>query len=236
MDTWRGDVWKQEFKLGVKDTLPLMMGVFPFGITFSILALATGLTSWETIGMSMLVFAGAAQFFAVLLLGQGVVSWSVLGMTTLLVNLRHLLMGASLAPHLLKQPFWQQALLAFGMADETYAVTVNRIANSGYHPAYQWGCNIAGYVTWTASTVMGALIGGRLGNPLSWGLDIVMPATFLAMLMPRLRQRAGLAAAVTGATVSVLGALYLPGKWYLLLAAVAAAFVGGYMKGAEENA
>lgn len=228
--------WKHEFKAGVKDTLPLMMGVFPFGVTFSILALATGLTRWETIGMSMLVFAGAAQFFAVLLLGQGIASWSVLGMTTLLVNLRHLLMGASLAPHVLRQPFWQQALLAFGMADETYAVTSSRIANSGYHPGYQWGSNAAGYVTWSGSTIIGALIGGRLGDPLAWGLDIVMPATFLAMLMPRLRHRAGLAAAITGAAVSVLGALYLPGKWYLLLAAVAAALVGGCLEGAKENA
>ena len=91
--------WRKEFCLGMKDTAPLMLGVFPFGLTFGMLALGAGLTPAETMGMSLLVFAGAAQFFAILLLGQGVVSWSVLGLTTLLVNLRHLLMGASIAPY-----------------------------------------------------------------------------------------------------------------------------------------
>ena len=228
--------WRKEFCLGMKDTAPLMLGVFPFGLTFGMLALGAGMTPAETMGMSLLVFAGAAQFFAILLLGQGVVSWSVLGLTTLLVNLRHLLMGASIAPHVLKLPFWQQALLAFGMADETYAVTVSRIATHGYQPAYQWGSNAAGYCTWAVSTALGVAVGSQLGDPLAWGLDIVMPATFLAMLMPRLRHKPGLAAALTGAVISVVGSLYLPGKWYLLLATVAAAFVGGCLEGEKQNA
>lgn len=228
--------WTGEFALGVRDTLPLMLGVFPFGVTFGMLALGAGLSGLETLGMSLLVFAGAAQFFAVLLLGQGVHSWSVLGLTTLLVNLRHLLMGASLAPQLLKLPFWQQALLTFGMADETYAVTVNRRAACGYQPAYQWGSNATGYATWALSTLLGVAVGSRLGDPLAWGLDIVMPATFLAMLMPRLRHRPGLAAALTAAVVSLLGALCLPGKWYLLLATIAAALVGGCLEGEKQNA
>lgn len=228
--------WKRDFYLGARDTAPLMLGVFPFGITFGMLALGAGLTIGETVGMSLLVFAGAAQFFAILLLGQGVSSWSVLGMTTLLVNLRHLLMGASLAPHLFKLPFWQQALLAFGMADETYAVTASRASSHGYSSAYQWGSNAAGYVTWSVSTLLGAVVGGKLGDPLAWGLDIVMPATFLAMLVPRLRHRPGLAAGIVGAVISVAGAVYLPGKWYLLLAALAAALVGGYLEGEKGSA
>ena len=224
-----------EFRAGIRDTLPLMLGVFPFGLAYGIFAQSMGLTPGETILMSLTVFAGAAQFISLPMFAAGA-GLMMISLTTLLINLRHLLMGASLAPYMEKLPLAWKAFLCFGMADETYAVAISRAQAIGYSRDYHFGCNATGYVTWGVSTVLGVVLGSYISDPLSWGLDFAMPATFLAMLVPRLRNRPGLAAGIVGAVISVAGAVYLPGKWYLLLAALAAALVGGYLEGAKKSA
>lgn len=227
-------LWQGEFWQGVKGVAPLMLGVFPFGITCGVMAVAVGLTPLETVLMSLIVFAGSAQFIGIMMLGDGNVSTGLIGMTTLLINLRHLLMGASLAPYMLKLPTKVQALLAFGMADETYAVTIDRTQRQGYQPAYQFGANSTGYVTWVVSTAVGAVLGSYISDPLTWGLDFAMPATFLAMLMPRLAERTGILVFLVSAVAALLACLYLPGKWYIIIACVLGAVTGGLLEG-EKN-
>ena len=114
-----------EFRAGIRDTLPLMLGVFPFGLAYGIFAQSMGLTPGETILMSLTVFAGAAQFISLPMFAAGA-GLMMISLTTLLINLRHLLMGASLAPYMEKLPFAWKAFLCFGMADETYAVAISR--------------------------------------------------------------------------------------------------------------
>ncbi len=231
-----GKMTLADFRQGVRDSLVIMIGVIPFGITCGVMALSVGLTPVETILMSLTVFAGAAQFISITMLGDGAAGWGIISLTTLLVNLRHLLMGASLAPYMLKLPAGLQALLTFGMADETYAITISRTQKTGYSPGYQFGANTAGYVTWALSTVAGVLIGGHISDPLAWGLDFAMPATFLALLMPRLVNRTSLAVFAVAAVVAVLGALYLPGKWYIILACIIASLTGGLLERRKDDA
>lgn len=88
-----------EFRAGVRDTLPLMLGVFPFGLAYGIFAQSVGLTPGETILMSLTVFAGAAQFISLPMFAAGA-GWLMISLTALLINLRHLLMGASLVPYI----------------------------------------------------------------------------------------------------------------------------------------
>ena len=92
--SWNGG----EFRAGVRDTLPLMLGVFPFGLAYGIFGKSVGLTAAETILMSLTVFAGAAQFISLPMFAAGSGLWMIT-LTTLLINLRHLLMGASLVPY-----------------------------------------------------------------------------------------------------------------------------------------
>lgn len=227
-----------DFRRGVLDTLPVLLGVVPFGVTFGIVGLTVGLTPFETVFMSLAVFAGAAQFISVTMIGMGVVDFTLIVFTTLLINLRHLLMGASLAPYLAGLSLPRQAVLAFGMVDETYAITIDRIARLGYSDSYQLGANAAAYLAWFLATVAGVLAGEYIPDPLAWGLDFAMPATFLAMLVPRLTTRTSLAVCLAAAAVAVGAALSLPGKWYIILAGLAATLVGGLLEPAdkEENA
>jgi len=225
-----------EFWIGVRDSIPLMVGMIPFGITCGIMALTAGLTSGETILMSMCVFAGASQFIAITMLGAGVSGWGLIVVTTLLVNLRHLLMGASLAPYIIRLPVALQALLSFGMVDETYAITIDRIHKKGYSASYQLGANAMFYSAWILSTAVGVLLSGYILDPLAWGLDFAMPAIFLSMLIPRLVSPTALLVCGVAAVVAIIGMLYLPGKWYIIAACVAAVTVGGLMEEEAEHA
>jgi len=219
-----------EFWIGVRDSIPLVVGVIPFGITCGIMALAAGLTSGEVLLMSICVFAGASQFIAITMLGAGINGWGLIVVTTLLVNLRHLLMGASLAPYIIRLPVALQALLSFGMVDETYAITIDRIYKKGYSASYQLGANALFYSAWVLSTAVGVLLSGYISDPLAWGLDFAMPAIFLTMLIPRLVSPTAVVVCGVAAMVAIVGMLYLPGQWYIIAACVSAAAVGGLME------
>ena len=225
-----------EFWPGVRDSLPVLLGVIPFGLTCGVMGVTVGMTSLETILMSMLVFAGASQFVSMTMLGAGITGFSLIILTTLLINLRHLLMGASLAPYMTRLPFPLQALLAFGIVDETYALTMNRIRQKEYSPSYQLGCNLPFYAIWITSTAAGVFLGGHIPDPLAWGLDFALPATFLALLTPRLVDRASFCVCAVSALVAVLGALYLPGKWYIIIACLVASAAGGMLEGENKDA
>lgn len=226
---------EKEFREGVSATLPLMFGMVPFGLAYGILGKSIGLTSGETIVMSILVFAGAAQFICLPMFVEGA-SLLMIGFTTLLINLRHLLMGASLAPYMkgLSMPF--KALLSFGMTDETYAVTIHRAQAGGYSGAYQLGSNVTCYVSWVISTIGGVILGSRINDPLSWGLDFAMPATFLALLIPRLSDKVSVIVCLVAAVVSVGAVMFIPGKWYIIIACLVAVLAGGFMERGKQDA
>ncbi len=221
---------KKEFFEGVRDTLPIMLGVLPFGLAYGVFAQSAGLTPGETLLMSLLVFAGAAQFVSLPMFAEGA-GLAMISLTALLINLRHLLMGASLSPYMNRMSLMSKALLCFGMADETYAVTISRTQSTGYSASYQLGSNATGYITWAVSTLGGIFLGERISDPLSWGLDFAMPATFLALLIPRLCDKVSGIVCLVSAVVSVVAAVYVPGKWYIILACLIAVVVGGLLEG-----
>ncbi len=220
---------RKEFLAGVSDTLPIMVGAVPFGLAYGIVAQSVGLTSGETLAMSLLVFAGAAQFVSLPMFAAGE-GWAMISLTALLINLRHLLMGASLAPYMAGLSMPVKALLTFGMTDESYAVTVSRTQEISYSAAYQLGSNIAAYLTWALATIVGILLGSRISDPLSWGLDFAMPATFLALLIPRLADKVSMLVCLIATGVSVVTAVVIPGKWYIIIACLTAAMAGGLME------
>ncbi|MHB1256114.1 MAG: AzlC family ABC transporter permease [Dethiobacteraceae bacterium] len=225
---------RKEFWLAARESAPIIVGAVPFGITCGIMGVASGLKPLETILMSVLVFAGAAQFIGITMLAAGISGWDIV-FTTLLINLRHLLIGASLAPHLVRLPLPKQALLAFGMVDESYALTASRIPVAGYNEYYQLGSNTSFYLAWTLSTIAGVYLGGHIPDPLAWGLDFAMPATFIVLLVPRLLDRVSMVVCLVAAVTTVMADLYLPGKWYIIIACLAASIAGGLMEKRGSN-
>jgi 4-azaleucine resistance transporter AzlC len=220
-----------EFWQAVRDTVPILCGAVPFGITYGIMGITAGLTPLEVLLMSLLVFAGSAQFISVTMLGAGITGWGIIVFTTLLVNLRHFLMGASLAPYILRFPISLQAFLAFVLTDEAYAVTASRIDKVGYSVSYQLGTSISMYLAWALATITGVVVGSYIPNPLAWGLDFAIPATFLVLLFPRLVNQTSLIVCGVAGVTAVWGALYLPGKWYMIGACIVATIVGGFLEG-----
>lgn len=218
----------KEFILGVKKTIPLIIGVLPFGLSYGIVASQSGLSLVEITFMSMFVFAGASQFMAITMLKQGL-AFSFIIFSTLLINLRHLLMGLSLSPYLNKQkPIWLY-LLSFGMVDESYATTINHYQSSGLkqgNPYFMLGAGTGMYLSWVISSFVGGILGHAIKDPLSWGLDFAMPATFLCILIPQIKSWRMFSVIVTSGVTAVAANILIPGKWYIIIATVTATIVG----------
>lgn len=225
----------EEAWVALRECTPVVLGVVPFGITCGIIGLTAKMSGVETILMSVFVFAGASQFIGITMLGAGM-GWGIIILTTLLVNLRHLIMGSSLAPFMMRLSFPLQAFLAFFLTDEAYALTISRIHKAKYSVLYQLTVSTTLYLVWVLSTVAGVLLGSYISDPLSWGLDFAMPATFLVLLIPLLADRKCLIVFGMAAVVSVVAALYLPGKWYIIIACLTASLIGGLLEGDKEHA
>ncbi|MEO4047738.1 AzlC family ABC transporter permease [Pseudomonas sp. CAU 1711] len=216
-----------EFLQGARDMLPMLLGAIPFGIIFGSLAGAAGLSPWEAVGMSALVFAGSAQFIAISLLGGGA-TLAVLLLTTLVVNLRHALYSASLQPHVRHLPTRWRAPLAFWLTDEAFAVVQHRYAELDASPHKHWyflGAALAMYLNWQLCTWVGLLFGQAVPNIGAWGLDFAMLATFIGIVVPMLRNRPQVAAALVAGGVA-LACHALPYKLGLMAAACAGIAVG----------
>ena len=208
--------------------LPLWLGAAPFGLIYAVTALSAGLTPAQTLAMSLLVFSGAAQFTAAGLFASAVAPLTIV-VTTLIINARHLLLAASLAPHVRRAPAWQRALLAFHLTDESYAVGMRAFLGGAGSTAYQFGANLSMYVIWPASTAAGLLLGALIPDPAAYGLDMVFPLTFIGLLVPLLRDRVSTGVAIVAGVLTIGGALLLPGRWYILIAGVVASGVGALM-------
>ncbi len=218
---------RTEFLNGARDTLPLVIGAVPFGIIFGTLAGGAGLPAAGALGMSLFVFAGASQFIALGLVGAGT-AWPLIVLTTFVVNFRHLLYTAALLPHLKRlSPGWQ-AVLAFGLTDETFAVAVGRYGRSDAAPYkhwYQLGSMIFMYANWNLCTLVGLAAGRLLADIGRWGLDFAMVAAFIGMVIPFLVNRSTyVAVLVSGAAAVLFNGL--PHKLGLMIAAVSGILAG----------
>ena len=204
--------------------LPLLLGVVPFGLIFGALAVTTGLSPLAAQGLSWFVFAGSAQFISIGLIGQAAPATVVI-LTIFVVNLRHALYSASLAPHVSHLPGRWKVVLSWLLTDEMYAVAATRYQRPDrrYAHWYALGTGLVLWASWQASTAVGILVGARV--PSAWALDFALPLTFLALLVPNVTDRSTLAAALAGAILSVVLA-GMPLRLGLIAAALLAVGAG----------
>lgn len=209
------------FWAGVRAELPLLIGVFPFGTIYGALAISAGLPPSAAQLMSSIVFAGSSQFAAAQLVHEAAPAL-VIVLTIAMINVRHMLYSASMAPYLKKLSTGWKSLLAYLLTDEAYAATVLHYQQQGLTPTSHWfflGAGLALWTTWQISSALGIFLGTAL--PSSWPLDFALPVTFIAMVVPGLRDRPLLAAAISSSAIALL-AHALPYK----LGFVVAAFIG----------
>lgn len=222
--TWRGAL------AGARACLPIALGAGVYGIVFGILARQTGLSLAEAMLMSTIVFAGASQLVA---LGLWVTPLPIgaLILTTLIVNLRHLLMGASLHPWLSRLPSGRVYASLFFMTDESWALTLGALNDGMEDGAFLLGSGLTVFIFWGAATALGELASGLVSNPAQWGLDFAFTAVFLALLVGLWRGRAELLPWIVAAVVAVAAQHWLPGKWYILLGGLAGSLIGALRRG-----
>ena len=203
---------------GARDTLPILLGVVPFATICGVAAVSVGLTPFEAVGMTFIVYAGASQLAVFQLMGAGS-PWFIMVVTAWVINVRFTMYSAALAPHLQKEPLRRAAPFAYMLSDQAFGVTMSRFANEmPANPAlYYYGSAATVWLTWNASATAGALLGRLI--PESWGFDFAFPLSFMALMFAALRNRPGVLAILAAGTTAVLSK-GLPYNLGLVLAAI----------------
>ena len=209
----------------MRASLPLLLGIAPFGVITGVAMVASGITPLAAVAMSVFVFAGASMVASAQLLSQGTPALLVV-LAALFINLRFMMYSASLRQYFAALPLRWRLAISYLQADNVYGLTLGRFADHPDDPhklEYFLGAGIPIWITWQAAVLGGVLIGA--GVPASWRLEFAAPLAFIAMTVPFLRSRAMvLAALAAGATM--VAANGLPLRLNLVLAAAAGIGVG----------
>ena len=205
--------------------LPVVMGYLPIGFAYGVLAINAGLSVLETVAMSVIVYAGSAQLMAVSLFEAGINPFSIIA-TTFIVNLRHLLMSASLAPYMERWQKGQVAAFCFELTDESFGVHSLRFARGETDAPRALAVNLTCQLAWVGGTVLGALAGGLITDVKPFALDYALPAMFIALLVLQIKSKRHLLVALIGGVLSMAFWLGHVTQWNVILATVLAAAVG----------
>lgn len=222
-----------EFWAGVRDQIPILLGVVPFGLIFGALAISVGIPPLAAQGFSLFVFAGSAQFIAVSLIGEMAPAIVILA-TIFVVNLRHALYSASMSPHFAPLRLRWKLSLSWLLTDEAFATASTRYrrGNGASGHWYTLGTGLALWTAWQISTALGILLGG--GIPASFPLAFALPLTFIALLTPTLVDRATLIAAASAGLLAVILS-GLPLRLGLLIGAMAGVGIGVWVDRKSTN-
>ncbi|HEX9077316.1 MAG TPA: AzlC family ABC transporter permease [Anaerolineae bacterium] len=216
---------RDEFFAGVRAQMPLLIGVVPFGLIYGALSVQLKVPAPIAQAMSSIIFAGSSQFIAAPLIATSTPN-IIIVLTVFVVNLRHALYSASVAPFLKPLPRRWKLLLAYLLTDEAYAVAITHYHTPDTVTHKHWyflGTGMTLWFSWQLSTAFGIFVGAQL--PASWSLDFALPLTFIAILVPMLRSRAYIIAALVAGAVGVL-AIHLPYKLGLMVAALLGIIAG----------
>lgn len=210
---------------GARQALPIVLGYIPVGFAYGVLAQKSGLGLLNAVAMSIIVFAGSAQLIAAGLFGAGAAPLAII-LTTFVVNLRHLLMSAALAPKLKGWKKWQIALFGYELTDETFALHTMRMTKSSPPIAETFGVNITAQSSWVIGSIAGYLAGGQIADVRPIGLDYALPAMFIALLVPQVIKPVYLVMAVLAGTISVTLCLMGFSQSHVIVATVVASSAG----------
>lgn len=210
-------VASRDFREGFVEMLPACVGLFPFGIVCGVGAAAAGADWLGSLGLSAIVFSGAAQIVATQLLAADAPFW-VIVLTAAVLGLRLLMYSAALAPLVRPVPRRWQRALAFLLSDQVFAAAIQRFARDSdrLRAAHHFlGCGACLWIAWQVACMAGFLAGNLV--PSSWSLEFAVPLCFLALVAPLFRDLPSVLAA-TAAGIAVLALAHLPMKLSLIAA------------------
>ncbi|MFC0469351.1 AzlC family ABC transporter permease [Halalkalibacter kiskunsagensis] len=207
---------RSAFSKGLLAGSSIALGYFPAALTFGLLAKSTGLTLIETVAMSLFVYAGAAQYMALNLIAIGTGAFEII-FTTFIVNIRHLLMSASVRERVENDHPIVKALYSFGITDEVFAVTTTQEGH--VKTGFVVGVATIAYISWVINSGIGYFVGTVLPETLQQSMGIALYAMFIALLMPSIKKHQKvIVLAGSAAVCNSIFSLFMPNGWSIIIA------------------
>ncbi|MDM9644627.1 AzlC family ABC transporter permease [Rhizobium sp. S163] len=212
---------RANFTDGLRGGFPIALVSSPFGALFGALATDHGMSLFELTFMSATVYAGASQMVGLELFGHDVQAWLIVA-SILAVNFRHVLYSAAIAPYIKHFTKLQKFFTFFLLVDPQFAETVKR-GEAGKPVTFAWylGFGLIIYVPWTLVSLLGGTLGRYIGDPKSIGLDILLPAYFLGIVLDFRHRDNFIPVAAVSAVASVVAYHYVGSPWHVSLGAAA---------------
>jgi 4-azaleucine resistance transporter AzlC len=188
----------------IVDGVGISVSVIGFGLIFGLSARAAGFTPLDATAMSVFVFAGASQFAAVGYVAGGL-PWLAVILATALINARHFLYSAALAPYFARERPVIRAARAHLLTDEAFALSIAHFTRIGRTDSfgYWWAAIAVTFIPWNLASLAGVLIGGAIPDPARFGLDVIFPAAMAGLAVALIVGRRELVAALSGAVIGV---------------------------------
>ncbi len=220
--------FKEQIKMGAGAGWPICLGYFPIGLALGVLAQQAGIPAWAVAMMSIMVFAGSAQFICVAMIAAGASVFSII-LTTFIVNLRHALMSSALAVHLKGVNRWFLSLFAYGITDESFAVNMARFRDQKWNRWSALSVNHLSNTVWIISTVTGTLIGQFIPQG-AFGIDYALTAMFICLLIYQIHGVIFVFTGLIAGAIAVIWYIIIPGDSYIVGASISAATIGFFLK------
>lgn len=226
------DRFADQFYAGARACLPVAISVAAYGLVWGVLARGAGLSLIEVVMMSGLVFAGSAQFVALDLWTATSSSLPIgpLILAALIVNLRYLLLTATLRPLYPEKGLWRGALSMYLVTDENWAMTVAAMARGRGSVAFLMGGGVLAWISWMSTNLIGYGLGSAIDDPARWGLDFAFTATFLALLLGMWKGRGDIVPWLVAALAAIGTAQFVEGSWHILVGGVAGSLAGALVE------
>ena len=210
---------------GVSRAVPITLGYIPIGFAYGVLAQKAGLSAFNTLAMSIFVYAGSSQLIAVGLFAAGVEPLSII-LTTFVVNLRHMLMASALAPYLSRWSKITLTVFAYEITDESFALHSVEFLKRPPNAAEGLALNMTAQVSWVLGSWLGLVTGELITDVKLFALDYALPAMFVALLLMQIKDKVQVLVAVSTGVIAVALLMVGLNQWYVIVATLIGATFG----------
>ncbi|MDO6963492.1 AzlC family ABC transporter permease [Rhizobium alvei] len=212
---------RDEILSGIRTALPILLGALPFGVLFGAVATGMGISTGETVLMSMTIYAGASQLVGIELFQHHVAPWLVV-LSVFAVNFRHVLYSAALANHIDHFSFGQKVIAFFLLVDPQFAESLKR-GESGIKVTFVWymAFGLTFYICWNFAAFLGAIFGKFVGDPKALGLDVLLTVYFLGLVLAFRKKDHWLPTVAVSSAAAIAAYHFVGSPWHVSIGALA---------------
>ncbi|WP_102347792.1 AzlC family ABC transporter permease [Bacillus sp. Marseille-P3661] len=213
------------FLQGVKDCIPTLLGYLSIGFAAGVVEKTAGLSIFEIVLLSFILYAGSAQFIAAGMIAANSSATAII-ITIFFVNLRHILLSAALSPYFRHLSPLKNMLVGTLLTDETFGVAINKaMKQKSINEKWMHGLNITAYLNWVFANVAGAYFGQWISDPEKYGLDYALPAMFIGLLVLAMVSRRKIKLDIVVAIIAIIIAVGISAMFSASLGVIMATII-----------